>query len=167
MTQQQRYLGPAARFLEDFTTGERIVTQGRTVTEADGLFWAMFSGDMNPMHVDYEFANRHGIFGGAFPPGLASIAIASGLMERLGLGAGTALAIIEQTIRYKAPVLFGDTIRLEVVVGEVRPHAVKPQGKVRFDYQIVRGDGTVMVEGEWLWLFASRAVLDEPPVAAS
>lgn len=133
------------------------MTQGRTVTAADGLFWAMFSGDMNPMHVDHDYAVRHGLFGGAFPPGLATIAIASGLMERLGLSAGTGLAIIDQTIRYKAPVLFGDTIRLELVVREIRPHAVKPQGKVNFDYSIVRGESEVVIEGEWRWLFASRA----------
>lgn len=160
MADQQRYIGPAARFLEDFTVGERIVTQGRTVTAADGLFWAMYSGDMNPMHVDYDYAAKHGLFGGAFPPGLATIGIASGLMERLGLSAGTGLAIIEQTIRYKAPVLFGDTIRLELTVSEVRPHAVKPQGKVSFDYRIVRGADEAVIEGEWRWLFASRAVLE-------
>ncbi|MGD9663672.1 MAG: acyl-CoA thioesterase, partial [Novosphingobium sp.] len=91
---------------------------------------------------------------------LASIGIASGLMERLGLSAGTGLAIIEQTIRYKTPVLFGDTIRLELVVSEIRPHAVKPQGKVTFDYQIIKGDDEVAIEGEWRWLFASRAVTE-------
>lgn len=159
MTQSQRYIGPSARFLEDFTVGEIIATQGRTITPADGLFWAMYSGDMNPMHVDYDYAAKHGLFGGAFPPGLAVVAVASGLMERLGLSAGTGLAIIEQTIRYKAPVLFGDTIRLELTVAEVRPHAVKPQGKVSFDYGIVRGESEVVIEGEWRWLFAARAAL--------
>lgn len=162
MSGNERYIGPAARFLEDFTVGEKFVTQGRTVTEADGLFWAMYSGDMNPMHVDYDYAARHGLFGGAFPPGLASIAIASGLMERLGLSAGTGLAIIEQTIRYKAPVLFGDTIRLALEVIEVRPHAVKPQGKVLFAYQILRGQDETVIEGEWRWLFASRPAPDPP-----
>lgn len=114
------------------------------------------------MHVDYDYAVKHGLFGGAFPPGLATIAIASGLMERLGLSAGTGLAIIDQTIRYKAPVLFGDTIRLELVVQEIRPHAVKAQGKVSFDYQIVRSESEVVIEGEWRWLFASRAGITGP-----
>lgn len=157
MTDQKRFIGPSARYFEDFTLGERIVTQGRTVTQADGLFWSMFSGDMNPMHVDYEYATEHGLFGDAFPPGLVAIAIASGLIERLGLGAGTALAIIEQTIRYKTPVLFGETIRMELVVGSLKPHATEPRGKVRFDYQIIKSNGEIAVEGEWLWLFASRA----------
>jgi len=116
----------------------------------------MFSGDMNPMHVDCEFAAKHGLFGGAFPPGLASIAIASGLMERLGLGAGTALAILEQTIRYKSAMMFGDTIHLGLSVSELKPHPEKPRGTVLFDYQVLKQDQVVAIEGEWRWLFASR-----------
>ncbi len=157
MDEAERFIGPAARYLEDFTVGERLVTQGRTFTAADGLFWCMFSGDMNPMHVDNDYAARHGLFGGVFPQGLASIAIASGLMERLGISAGTGLAIVDQTIRYKAPVLYGDTIRLELEVAEVRPHAVKPQGKVTFNYWIKRGDDDTVIEGEWRWVFVSRS----------
>lgn len=156
MQDAERYIGPAARFFEDFSVGERISTQGRTVTHADGLFWAMFSGDMNPMHVDQYFAAKHGLFGGVFPPGLASIAIASGLMERLGLGTGTALAILEQTIRYKSPVMFGDTIHLELMIKELKPHPEKPRGTVQFAYEILKQDGSVAIEGEWRWLFATR-----------
>ena len=36
---------------------------------------------------------------------------------------------------------------------EVRPHAVKPQGKVTFDYRIVRGADEAVIEGEWRWLY--------------
>ena len=162
MTDHPRYIGPAARFFEDFTLGERIVSQGRTVTPADGLFWSMFTGDMNPMHVDYDYASKHGLFGGAFPAGLTTIAIASGLMERLGLSAGTGLAIIEQTIRYKSVVLFGETIRIELHVAALKSHATKPQGKVSFDYKVVKSDGEVAIEGEWIWLFAGRGSIAAP-----
>ena len=84
MSQLQRYVGPSARYFEDFKLGERIVSQGRTITQADGLLWAMYTGDMNPMHVDHEFAAKHALYGGAFPPGLMAVAIAQGLKERLG-----------------------------------------------------------------------------------
>jgi acyl dehydratase len=77
-------------------------------------------------------------------------------VERTGFSAGTGLAILEQTIRFKAPVLFGETIRLELVVAELKPHRSKPRGSVRFNYQILKQGGEVAVEGEWLWLFASR-----------
>ena len=156
MSQLQRYVGPSARHFEDFKLGERIVSQGRTITQADGLLWAMYTGDMNPMHVDHEFAAKHALYGGAFPPGLMAVAIAQGLKERLGLAAGTGLAILEHTIRYKAAVLFGDTIHLELVVTGLKRHATKPRGTVHYSYQIMKGDGTVAVEGEWVWLFVAR-----------
>ena len=72
-------VGPNAKYFEDFKVGDKFQTQGRTFTAADGLFWSMYSGDMNPMHVDNEFAKQYGIFGGLFPPGLAVVGIASGL----------------------------------------------------------------------------------------
>ena len=156
MSSPARFVGPAARHFEDFQVGDRLVTQGRTVTPADGLFWAMFSGDMNPMHVDAPYAAAHGLFGGVFPPGLLAIAIASGLVERLGFATGTGLAIIEQTIRYRQPVLSGDTLHVELVVAATSSHPSKAQGRVRFDYRIVDQNGAAKVEGEWLWLFAAR-----------
>jgi acyl dehydratase len=157
MSTPNRLIGPSAKFFEDFKVGDRIVTQGRTVTQADGLFWSMFSGDMNPMHVDYDYAKRHGIYGTAFPAGLVVVAIASGLLERTGFSAGTGLAIIEQTVRYKTPVLFGETIHLELEITELRPSRNNPRGTVCFKYQVIKTDGVVSVEGEWTWLFASRA----------
>lgn len=156
MSEEGRPVGPSARFFEDFKPGDRFVTQGRTVTQADGLFWAMFTGDMNPMHVDEEFASRHGLFGGRFPPGLMAVAIASGLKERLGLTAGTGLAMLEQTIQYKSPVLFGDTIHVVLIVKEAESHPAKPRGTVRFHYEVVKGDGTVAIEGDWVMVVAAR-----------
>lgn len=156
MPQLERYVGPSARYFEDFKLGERFVSQGRTITQADGLLWAMYTGDMNPMHVDHEFAAKHALFGGAFPPGLMAVAIAQGLNERLGLAAGTGLAILEHSIRYKTAVLFGDTIHLELVVTALKRHATKPRGTVHYSYQVLKGDGTVAVVGEWVWLFAAR-----------
>ncbi|TAK36695.1 MAG: dehydratase [Chloroflexota bacterium] len=156
MTTEAMFVGPGAKFFEDFREGEEFYTQGRTITPADGLFWAMFTGDMNPMHVDDDFATQYGLFGGKFPPGLMSVAIASGLDERLGLNAGTGLAMLEQTIRYKKPVLFGDTIRVRVTIARLEPHPTKPRGTVYFHYEIIKADGTVAIEGDWVRLVASR-----------
>jgi acyl dehydratase len=158
--------GPAARFFDDLAVGETFVTQGRTFTSADGLLWAMYSGDMNPMHVDEEFAREYGIFGGVFPPGLAIVGIASGLNERLGLFVGTGLAMTGQTIRYRKAVLPGDTIRVRLEVKSLTPHPRRPAGTAEFGYEIVTSDGTVCIEGEWGILLATRSMaadLATPP----
>lgn len=151
----QRQVGPAARWFDDLSVGERIVTHGRTVTEADAVQWAMFTGDMNPMHVDDVFAAEHGIFGGKFPPGLMVVAMASGLKERLGIFAGTGLAILRQTVDYHAVVLVGDTIHVELVVAALEPRPLRRRGIVRFRYEIRKADGTLAIDGEWDMLVAS------------
>jgi acyl dehydratase len=155
MVKKHMPLGPNARFFDDFIEGEEFVTQGRTITQNDGLFWAMFTGDMNPMHVDEDFASQYGLFGGRFPPGLMAVAIASGLQERLGLNAGTGLAIIEQTIRYKTPVLFGDTIHVKIRVEKKEPHPKKPRGIVYFQYEILKSDEKLASEGELVMIVSN------------
>lgn len=154
-------VGPNARFFEDFTVGERLVTQGRTVTDTDRVIWAMFTGDMNPMHVDSVYATTHGLFGGCFPPGLMSVAIASGLKERLGLFAGTGLAMREQTIRYHRPALVGDTLHVELIVRSVEPHASGARGTVVFEYEIVDQDQHRIASGAWVMVVAGRRSREE------
>jgi acyl dehydratase len=149
-------VGPAAKYFDDLTVGDQFRTQGRTFTATDGLLWAMYTGDMNPMHVDEEFAKEHGIFGGVFPPGLAIVGIASGLNERLGLFNGTGLAMTEQTIRYRKAVLPGDTISVILEVKDLKPHPKRPMGTATFGYQIVKSDGTLCIEGEWGIVLANR-----------
>lgn len=149
-------VGPAARFFEDLPPGTRIVTQGRTVTTTDGLLWAMFTGDMNPMHVDEEFARAHGLFGGRFPPGLMVVALASGLKERTGAFAGTGLAMLRQTVEYRRAVLPGDTVHVELDVRAAERETGKGRGRVTFDYRVVTQDAEVAIEGEWVMLVRAR-----------
>lgn len=154
--ESDREVGPAARWFEDFAVGDRLRTQGRTVSDTDRVVWAMFTGDMNPMHVDEEFARAHGLFGAAFPPGLMHVALASGLQERLGLFTGTGLAMRSQTIVYRSPAVVGDTIHVEMEVKEVRRHSSRPRGTLTFAYTILKQDGTTVLEGDWVIEVASR-----------
>ena len=140
-------LGPSAKYFEDFEVGDEFLTQGRTIGEADNTIWSMFSGDMNPMHVDDEYARANGLFGGRFPAGLMVVAVASGLQERLGLFTGTGLAMINQSIDYHQAVLLGDTIKERMIVQECIPSRSRPAGRVTFRYEITRQDDTVCVSG--------------------
>ena len=64
-------------YFEDFEVGARFVTAGRTVTESDVMSFAGLSGDMNPLHVDREFA-RGTAFGEPVAHGLLVLSIAAG-----------------------------------------------------------------------------------------
>lgn len=70
-------------YFEDFEVGQRFVTPGRTVTEADVVNFAGVSGDYNPIHTDAEFA-KSTPFGQRIAHGLLVLAMLTGLRQRTG-----------------------------------------------------------------------------------
>jgi acyl dehydratase len=149
--------GPAVKFFDDFAVGNVFTTQGRTMAESDNMMWAMFTGDMNPMHVDEEYAREFGLFGGRFPAGLQVIAVASGLQERLGMFTGTGLAVLGHSIEYHKAVLLGDTIHVRMTVLECVPSKTKPAGRVAFNYEVIKQDDTVAASGTMTYYLLARA----------
>src|SRR5579862_5031131 len=87
----------------------------RTLTMKDIELFAVMSGDVNPAHVDAEFARTdmfhkiiaHGMWGGA----LISTVLGTELP-----GPGT--IYLGQTLRFHHPVALGDTITVTVTVRE-------------------------------------------------
>jgi acyl dehydratase len=156
-------VGPNARYFEDFELDEVFETQGRTVTQTELVLWSMFTGDLNPIHVDSDFARKHSIFGVTVPQGLLAVAMASGLQERLGLFAGTGRALLEQNITFRAAVLVGDTVRVRMTVRTLTPAKRPDVGRVGFDYSIdVIERGQTAVTGTLDILCARRASLPLP-----
>jgi 3-hydroxybutyryl-CoA dehydratase len=100
-------------FEKDFdvlTVGERYVTRGRTIGEADITAFATLTGDTHPQHTDAEWA-AGSRFGERIAHGLLVISYASGLMpfdpERI-----VALRRVGDAV-FKQPVKIGDTIHVE------------------------------------------------------
>jgi acyl dehydratase len=103
------------RYYDDFQSGERILTRSRTVTEADIVMFAAFSGDWHPLHVDEEYA-RKGFFGERIAHGFLVLSVATGLM---GLADMAILAFYGMDrVRFMAPTKIGDTLRAEMEVAE-------------------------------------------------
>jgi len=103
------------KYFEDFQVGEIIKTRARTITEADIVNFAAFSGDWYPIHVDKEYAKKS-IFGERIAHGFLVLSVSSGLMPL------TDWAIIAfygiDKVRFFQPTKIGDTIRLEIEVTE-------------------------------------------------
>lgn len=85
----------------------------KTITETDVYLFAGISGDLNPMHVNEEYA-RTTPFGARVAHGPLTMSLAAPVLGMKLPGLGT--IAVELTTRFKAPVYFGDTI---TVVGEV------------------------------------------------
>lgn len=134
---------------EAFELGARYISQARTVTETDVVNFAGLSGDFNPLHTDAEFG-RQTPFGERIAHGMLIVAMATGMANWTGIFEGTTLALLEQTIRYKGVVKFGDTIHLELEVTEKKETSKPDRGVVRFATQVRNQRDEAVIEGEWV-----------------
>lgn len=146
---------PRGMYFSQFEVGQRFVSQGRTVTEADVVMFAGLSGDYNPLHTDATFAARTP-FGQRVAHGMLVASISTGLGQTLGIFEGTTLALMSQGFEYKAPTFFGDTIRLSLTVESTKPSAKGGRGVVMFRSEVLKSDDSVVIGGHWTVLFADR-----------
>lgn len=103
------------KFFEDFSVGERIKTRGRTITEADIVNFAAFSGDWYPLHVDAEFAKKS-LFGERIAHGMLVLSATSGLMPLTDMAIQAFYGM--DRVRFAAPTKIGDTLHVELEVLE-------------------------------------------------
>ncbi|MEM9878019.1 MAG: MaoC family dehydratase [Pseudomonadota bacterium] len=116
----------------------------KTVTEADIVAFAGVSGDTNPVHLSQDYAQQtqfktriaHGMLGASFLSAVFGTKLP-----------GPGCIYLSQTLKFKAPVKIGDTVRASVRVAEL----LEDKKFVRFDCTCSVGD-TVVTEGEALVL---------------
>jgi 3-hydroxybutyryl-CoA dehydratase len=142
-------------YFEEFEVGHSAFSPGRTVTEADIVFFAALSGDWNPIHTDALFAERE-TFGQRVAHGLLLMSIAQGLVMRLGVLEGTAVAFREiERWKFSLPVFIGDTVRVRATVTETKPMRRLGAGLVRLKLEILNQDDKVVQSGSWAALVKS------------
>jgi len=140
---------------DEFKTGDRFVTQARTVTEADVVNFAGLSGDFNPLHTDAEFG-KSTPFGERIAHGMLVAAMSTGMANWTGMFEGTTLALMEQIIRYKGAVKLGDTVHLELTVAEKKETSKPDRGIVKFDAVICNQEDAVVIDGQWTMMMRRR-----------
>jgi 3-hydroxybutyryl-CoA dehydratase len=151
----QPFRHPAARYFEEFEVGDQIITQSRTITEADVVAFAGVSGDFNPLHLDAE-AGRAGRYGERIAHGLLVQAVASGLAWQLGFMAGTVDAFLSLECKFRAPVKLGDTIHVEARVSRCKAMPSAGGGLVALDLQIKNQRDETVQKGQWSLMVKNR-----------
>jgi phosphotransacetylase/acyl dehydratase len=112
----------------------------RTLTQKDIDLFAIMSGDVNPAHVDEEFAKSdmfhkiiaHGMWGGA----LISTVLGTQLP-------GPGAIYLAQPLRFRRPVGLGDTIVVTARVSEKN----EDKHRVTLECQAVNQSGEVVISG--------------------
>jgi acyl dehydratase len=147
---------PRGRYFDDFRVGETFTTAARTVTEGAVEHFAGLSGDFNPLHTDEESA-RQGPMKGRIAHGMLVLAIATGLVNQLGLYEGTTLALLGMDrIRWTAPVKLGDTIHAVLTVKETRKSSKPDRGVLVVDVAVRNQRDETVCQAEWTTLMARR-----------
>jgi len=143
-------------YFETVTEGDTSTTGGRTITEADVVNFAGVSGDFNHLHLDDE-RMAESSFGERIAHGMLVLSAATGLLwqdrterEREALVAFYGI----DRLRFRAPVFFGDRIHVETEVLETeRTPDGAGTGTVRYELEVVKGDGTTVISCETISLF--------------
>lgn len=128
--------------IDQLEIGEKA-SMRKTFTESDVYSFAQICGDTNPLHTNKEYASeslfKERVVHGMLTAGLISAVIGTRLP-----GVGT--IYLSQSLRFTAPVKFGDTIEAEVEV--VAKLEDKNQARLR---TICRNQhGQTVIDGEAL-----------------
>lgn len=92
-------------------------TYTKTCSKEDILLFAKVSGDVNPVHLDEEYA-KSTQFGQCIAHGMYTGALVSAALAVELPGPGT--IYLGQEIKFKAPVFIGDTITVTLEVETIR-----------------------------------------------
>ena len=117
--------------------------------DADIVLFAGVSGDTNPVHLDDEYAAGTP-FKGRIAHGMLTAAFISAVLGTILPGPGA--IYMSQSLRFKAPVRPGDTVR-----ARARVTAIDPQRRRVTLETLCTVGGTIVVEGEALVMVPSRA----------
>lgn len=112
----------------------------RTLTDADIKLFAIMSGDVNPAHLDEEFA-RNDMFHKIIAHGMWGGALISTLLGTQLPGPGT--IYLSQTLRFRRPVAIGDavTVTVQALVKDPAKH------RITFDCTCANQAGETVISG--------------------
>ena len=118
---------------------------GRTITEADILLYADITGDINPVHINQEYA-RTTMFKGRIAHGMLTAGLISTIIGTKLPGPGA--IYVNQTLHFKAPVRIGDTVvaraTVSKLIAEMRFVELKTTCTIG-ETTVLEGEATVMV----------------------
>jgi acyl dehydratase len=146
-------------YFDDLEIGQEWISSGRTITEADIVNFAGFSGDFNPIHVDHEFAKTTP-FRRPIAHGFAVFSIGSGLgVMTPPLRTIALLRVIQWN--FLLPVFAGDTIRIKSRVLEKTLRGRGRRGEVVWYRGLLNQDDKIVQEGQIVLLVEARPRVKE------
>ena len=147
--------GPRGMYFEEFELGAKMVTRGRTITEADLVQFAGLTGDYNPMHTDAVYA-AGSFMGQRVAHGMLTLSYAIGQAYQLGILERTVLGFRAIEMKFSVPVFIGDTVHAELIVQDKKEARRLGGGTVELELRIINQDDKVVQKGSITLLMASQ-----------
>ncbi len=113
----------------------------KTITETDVIMYSGITGDMNPAHINDEYA-KTSMFKERICHGMLTAGLISGVLGMKLPGPGS--IYLGQTLTFTAPVLIGDTIEAKVIVKEIK----QEKNIVKLETLCMNQRGKVVLKGE-------------------
>ncbi|MCW8906705.1 MAG: MaoC/PaaZ C-terminal domain-containing protein [Sedimenticola sp.] len=129
----------------------------KSLTEDDLVLFAKISGDVNPVHLDEEFA-RDTLFGGRIAHGMWTGSVISAAVATVLPGPGT--IYLEQNLQFRRPVRPGDEITVQLTVSAKLDDAKR---HVALDCQVHNQEGVLVAGGDARVLAPAEKVRLEKP----
>ena len=141
-------------YFEDVEIGAKMVTKGRTITEADIGNFAALTWDTYPLHTDAEYAKKT-IFGERIAHGALVLSFGLGLIMSTTADSKVVAFYGMDKLRFTGPTKIGDTIHVE---GEVLDKEDKGSkgGVVTTRYLIKNQRGETVIDTTAKTLIAKR-----------
>ena len=114
----------------------------KTISESDVYGFAGITGDLNPAHIDEEYA-KSSMFNGRIAHGVLVAGLFSAVLGMKMPGPGT--IYLKQELKFMAPVRFNDTITATCTIKEKME-----KNRVLLDCVATNQAGTVVLTGEAL-----------------
>jgi len=131
--------------MKGYTISEMEIGQkasfSKTVTESDVYLYAGVTGDLNPAHINEDFA-KDTMFKGRIAHGMLSAGFISAVLGMYLPGPGA--IYMGQTLKFTAPVKFGDTITATAEVIEKN----EEKNRIILKTTCTNQEGKVVLDGE-------------------
>jgi acyl dehydratase len=131
---------------EKHVVGDVYRTLARTVSETDIVNFVNQCGFTEPLFLDMEYVKQQSIFPRRAAPGALTFSLSEGLVMQTGLIHGTGMAWLGGELRIVAPVLEGDTIRVEVEVSGKRETKKPDRGIVTYHHRVLNQRDELVLE---------------------
>lgn len=115
----------------------------KTIAESDIYLYAGVTGDLNPAHVNEQYAETT-FFKTRIAHGMLAAGLISAVLGTKLPGPGT--IYLQQQLKFTAPVRIGDTITARAEVVEIN----KEKNRVRLSTTVTNQTGTTVITGEAL-----------------